>query len=241
MQPLQQDKDWLYMAVSLSGFMGSFGTPSRRDRHRRTARHPGKSVMTGIICNAMGCERGDIDAIKEVSSLRMTSYALKTEGAFVDFQTAPRNVHRPYSKVINGCVQAGKKDEDHILMYRHYLSGFKFVVVMEGPRDLVLKCHQALEYPARELFIGRKCCLPTEPILSDVFGTEEEADQEVTRIAAESCGLPLLDVSCQRDSDIGDATDVLMDQPVKFGDPSVKYLRRFIRDFRVDIGVPEEE
>ena len=56
---------------------------------------------------------------------------------------------------------------------------------MEGQDEYVEKCGLAVENPFYPLFLGRRDCIPSVPIMQGVFSTMEEAAKRILEIAEE--------------------------------------------------------
>ena len=68
--------------------------------------------------------------------------------------------------------------ESTIVSPRTYLQDAAFLAAIGGPADLLECCRNALQAPAWPVFLGRKSCVPTRPILdslTDMFRSLEEA------------------------------------------------------------------
>lgn len=138
------------LLLRLSGAMQSWGVQSRFGV-RDTGREPSKSGVIGLICAAMGIDRGDEDSMKIFGALRM-GVRVEQEGVIrSDYHTA-KNVLK---------AGGGKKDTE--LSTRYYLAGAIFLVGLES-EDLALleKIQSALKNPVWPLFLGRKAFVPDD-------------------------------------------------------------------------------
>lgn len=139
------------LLLRLQGAMQSWGTTSRFDE-RDTQLEPSKSGVLGLICAALGRDRGE--PLDDLATLTM-GIRVDREGFILrDFQTA--------TGVINA---AGKVDMGRtVVSPRYYLCDAAFLVGLEGGAPLLTHIHQALRDPHWPLCLGRKGCLPSPPI-----------------------------------------------------------------------------
>lgn len=148
----------------------SFGAPLV-DQHGFTLRFPGRAMLAGLLANALGYEHRDFVQLARLQD--GLSYAVRQDRMdvpLVDFQT----VFLGHAHMRQGGWTSwgrseersgGSPQETHI-RYRHYRADAAYTVAIEtkaGPS--LIELEQALRTPARPLFIGRKCCLPSVPLL----------------------------------------------------------------------------
>lgn len=123
---------------------------------RSTEREPTKSGVIGMIAAAMGIQRND-DA-KKLAPLAQLRFGVRAdkEGVLLkDFHTVqvPREKHPEVS-------------------YRYYLSDAAFLVALESDdKKLLEEIAAALQKPVYPLYLGRKSCPPTLPV---VLGVKDE-------------------------------------------------------------------
>ena len=123
---------------------------------RSTEREPTKSGVVGMIAAAMGIQRND-DA-KKLAPLAQLRFGVRAdkEGVLLkDFHT----VQVP-----------GEKHPE--VSYRYYLSDAAFLVALESDdKTLLESIASALQKPVYPLYLGRKSCPPTLPV---VLGVKDE-------------------------------------------------------------------
>ena len=149
------------LILRLNSVLQSWGSTSNF-KVRETNREPTKSGVIGLICAAMGIKRGEgKELIDKLSKLDMVVCVLREGELLKDFVTvAAKKIGNP------------KPDKNRLLLDKHYLSGADFLVGLSGSKELLDTIANALEDPQFMLFLGRKCCIPSEPILFS--RTEEE-------------------------------------------------------------------
>lgn len=140
------------LILNLAGPMQSWGVDGKFS-FRETLFMPTKSGVIGILCAAMGIERDDVTNLHRVSKIRMAAAPIKSG-----------NVERDYH-TIKDVLKASGGIKDTELTERLYLADWHFVVVLEGAKELLMEVKQALLNPKWVLFLGRKSCAPSCPIV----------------------------------------------------------------------------
>ena len=138
------------LLLRLSGPLQSWGVQSRF-AVRDTGREPSKSGVIGLLCAALGRPRSE--PLDDLTALRM--------GVRVDQEG---HVERDYHTAMN-VLRARGSTKDTEPSARYYLADARFLVGLAGEdRALLASLHQALRAPTWALFLGRKACVPGEPI-----------------------------------------------------------------------------
>lgn len=156
--------------------MMSFGT-TMVDGLGRTGAFPGRSLLTGLLGNALGFDHRDAEALGTLQS-RLRHAVRRDAGgeARQDYQTADLGQtflldDRAWTTRGKLSPRKGTKDakEGTHLRFRFYLVDSVFTIALALQRadeaPTVDALEKALSHPARPLFLGRKCCLPASPIL----------------------------------------------------------------------------
>jgi CRISPR system Cascade subunit CasD len=207
--------DTAYLALLLDGPLQSWGFSSRFQR-RTTGLHPTKSAVVGLICAAMGLAKGspeEHDMLPELAKLKMTSIPIPrndvrrmedfhTTGGGYDKKTEPQFIPRKAS---------GGPCDNPTVSRRQYLLDARFGVILAGDR-FVLERAAALEDPVWGVWLGRKSCIPAEPIFRGTFKMRVEAERALIGDASINQFTRLEEVA---NFDAG--TDSYNDQPVSFG------------------------
>lgn len=157
------------LLLRLAAPIQSWGSDSRFDT-RRTGREPTKSGVIGLLAAAMGIARDDDEALKPLLDLRM-GVRIEREGRLLrDFHTA-WGYKRDSSKRIAYDKSTGRPipaDSNTYVTYRYYLCDAVFLVALEGEADLLACLETALKRPSFPLFLGRRACPPTLPLVLGV-------------------------------------------------------------------------
>ena len=157
---------------------------------------PAASMLTGLLANAMGWRRVESEKHQRLQDRLVFAARIDREPAggvrMTDFQTAQLGAND------KGWTTRGFPDEraggantynaPH-LRYRDYFADMSVTVALrlepEDDAPTLDDLKAALEEPARPLFIGRKPCLPSMPLLHGDF-----ADGDTALTALKSVPLP---------------------------------------------------
>lgn len=144
------------------------------DQINPVERFPGRSLITGLLANALGWDHCDANRLAELQTrLRLAARWDAEPERLVDYHTVDLGQEH---LVGTGWTTRGRREDrgsgaatsgTH-QRYRHYwANGVATVAVAltddDAPDVTALEC--ALLNPARPLFIGRKTCLPASPLL----------------------------------------------------------------------------
>lgn len=163
------------LVLRLEGPLQSWGTSLSKQAHRDTALMPTKSGVIGLIANAMGRDRSE-----SVADLAAGRFAVRTERPGVvlsDYHTGRSTELIVHQRRVKG-PKAKVGAEKTLLSTRLYLHDAAFIACLELEDDLAAKVVKSLRHPARQLFLGRRGCPPTGPVLVGiVLESMEEALQ----------------------------------------------------------------
>jgi CRISPR system Cascade subunit CasD len=134
---------------------------------------PALSMVTGLIANALGWDRGDYVLHNRLQARLLLGTRLETPGSRVtDFQTAQLAAND------KGWTTWGSPEERRggplsynspHLRYRDYHADLTALVALRvEPADEIPSLDDialALDHPKRPLFVGRKPCLPTSRLM----------------------------------------------------------------------------
>lgn len=177
------DRD--YLIFHLCGPMASWGNIAAGS-YRSTDDHPTKSAVIGILCAALGIERED----QEKQSLLTDAYDMICVSAcnstlVVDYHTTASNSVEGATnrnEEINGILGDRKVEgkKNTILSNRDYIcNGYYTIFISDrGTAAYSLKdLKDALGRPKYTLYLGRKSCPVSMPVVADIktFGSMKEA------------------------------------------------------------------
>lgn len=157
----------------------SFGAPIV-DQHGATQAFPALSMLTGLLGNALGWEHRDHEKLQALQA--RIRYAARTDRRgerISDYQTVDLGqdylIDENTAWTTWGRVEErgkGQATQGTWIRHREYwvdsLHTVALSLVPSSGSPTVAELQNALKYPARPLFIGRKCCLPSAPILAGV-------------------------------------------------------------------------
>jgi CRISPR system Cascade subunit CasD len=199
-----------FLALRLEGPLQSWGYDSQYNR-RNTGLMPTKSAITGICCAALGLSRGSTGEQEFLASFgktRMTAIAIPRNGMK---NKLPVRRLQDYHTVQNTRRASGAINNDCVLTHRQYLTDAFFGVLLEGESLLLKQVADALEDPVWGLWLGRKTCIPTAPVLA---GLRSDWTEALRLLIGER---PLESFTRQEDVDsFADGRDSLPDMPVSF-------------------------
>lgn len=137
------------LVIRLAGPIQAWGASSRFTR-RDTRHEPTKSGVVGLLAAAQGLRR--TDSIEHLASL--------TFGVRVD---QPGSLMRDF--------QVARSLDDARTMplsYRYYLGDAVFVAAVEGDDALIEGLSESLRNPTFPLYLGRRSCPPSQPLMLEV-------------------------------------------------------------------------
>lgn len=144
------------------------------DQLNPTWRFPGKSMLVGLLGNALGWDHRDVDRLQALQErLRFAARWDAEPSPLTDYQTV--DLGQP-CLVDTGWTTRGRREDrkggsaatsTHQRWRDYWANGVTTVALtLDGEGAPTLDdLEQALKVPARPLFIGRKPCLPAAPIL----------------------------------------------------------------------------
>lgn len=185
--------DKRFLALRLEGPLQSWGFDSQYNR-RNTALMPTKSAIAGMCCAALGYARGSEEEagfLKQFGKIRMTAIAIPRQGRkkelsvrrLHDYHTVgggydPNNPKERGSITVSaedGKPRAKNGQALAVLTHRQYLMDAAFGILLAGDADLLGQIVTALVDPKWGLWLGRKTCIPSAPVLAGLCDTREDA------------------------------------------------------------------
>lgn len=163
-----------FLAIRLEGPLQSWGCDSPFNR-RNTGLMPTRSAIAGMCCAALGLGRGSDGEKKFLVAfgpVRMTAIAVPR---FKATRELPVRRMQDYHTVQNTRRASGAMNPDCVLTHRQYLADASFGVLLEGDARLLEEIAGALADPRWGLWLGRKSCIPTAPVLAGLRDAREDA------------------------------------------------------------------
>ncbi len=152
------------------------------DQINPTRDFPGRAMLAGLLGNALGYDHRDTEALEALQArVRWAAREDLPGKAFMDYQTV--NLIAPY--MLEGWTTRGQPegrkggDNATAIRNRHYLANAVYIVAVTlsaGSGPDVDALDRAVQRPARPLFLGRKCCIPSTPLRYARVSTERLRD-----------------------------------------------------------------
>lgn len=212
-----------FLALRLEGPLQSWGFDSQYNR-RNTGLMPTKSAIAGMCCAALGFARGSDEEYSFLASfgkVKMTAIAIPRNGAKKEL---PVRRLQDYHTVQKTRRASGAINNDCVLTHRQYLTDATFGVLLEGDGILLSQISAAVADPVWGVWLGRKTCVPSAPVLAGL--KENLADALRLLIGEKSID------SFTRQEDVenfADGLDSLSDAPVSFATERRLFSPRRIR------------
>ncbi len=151
------------------------------DERGVTEPFPGRSMLTGLLGNALGYDHRDAAALRRLQDrLRHAARCDRPGSLLIDFQTVDlgqRFLTEAWST--RGSVvsrRGGSAGTGTHIRRRHFWADAVFTVALlldpEADEPSLARCAAALAEPERPLFLGRKPCLPSLPLVLDLVRSD---------------------------------------------------------------------
>ena len=147
-----------FLVLRLEGVLQAWGESSKWD-FRDTSSMPSKSGIVGLLGCAMGEPRESAVLVELAQHIRLAVRADRAGTRFVDFQTV---TGRPHLLAATG---SPRTTGDTILSPHAYLQDACFTVFIETTDAWRERLVTALQFPKWCLYLGRKNCVPSRPVL----------------------------------------------------------------------------
>lgn len=154
------------LVFRLAAPLQSWGARSRFD-DRDTQTVPTKSAICGFLAAALG--RGRDANMSDLASLTLSVRVDRPGVLLRDFHTAGTG-YPPERQLRKG---SGARHSDTIVTERWYLADAAFTVAVAGDAATINVCAAALTTPRWPLFLGRRSCPTTGPVLLGVIDSED--------------------------------------------------------------------
>jgi len=213
-----------FLALRLEGPLQSWGFDSQYNR-RNTGLMPTKSAVAGICCAALGLPRGSEEErqfLESFGAFRMTAIAIPK--IIHKQKDLPVRRLRDYHTVQHTRRANGAMNPDCVLTQRIYLTDSAFGVVLEGNGGILLQIADALADPKWGIWLGRKTCIPSAPVLA---GIKEDYAQALSLLIGDR---PLESFTRQEEVEsFSDGRDSLPDAPISFASERRMFASRRVR------------
>jgi CRISPR system Cascade subunit CasD len=151
------------LVLRLAGPLQSWGSQSKYNR-RDTDMQPTKSGIIGLLAAADGRRRAD--PIEDLVGLRFGVRIDQPGTMLRDYHTISDFRGRPLRSASVGRDGRQKRTGYSTkVTHRYYLQDAVFVAVIEGDPALLASLADAVRAPGFPLALGRRSCVPTQPLL----------------------------------------------------------------------------
>lgn len=213
--------DIRFLALRLEGPLQSWGFDSQYNR-RNTGLMPTKSAVAGMCCAALGLPRGsdkEQEFLASFGTVRMTAIAIPRRLK----KELPVRRLQDYHTVQNTKTAGGKNKDCHIT-HRQYLTDAAFGILLAGEAALLGEIAAALADPVWGIWLGRKTCIPSAPVLA---GLKENRNDALRLLIGEK---PLESFTRQEGvGNFAEGHDSLPDAPVSFATERRLFSPRRVR------------
>ena len=147
------------LVLRLEGPLQSWGENAKWD-FRDSSTMPTKSGIVGLLGCAMGQEQGSQVLVELAQSITVAVRADRPGAKFVDFQTVQGDP-------LMAATGKPKTTGNTILSPHAYLQDASFTIFIDTTPEWQQRIISALENPRWCMYLGRKNCVPSRPILAD--------------------------------------------------------------------------
>ena len=165
------------LVLRLDGLLQSWGEHSKWD-FRDSGSMPTKSAIVGLLGCALGWDRGDKKLVSLSEAIKLAIREDCKGVEMIDFHT----VQSKHLLNAQGKHRGKSGEYSTLITNRTYLQNAYFTVAITGPKDLLCSLAHALEKPKWPVYLGRKACVPSRPVLGEFterYTSLEEAVQEL--------------------------------------------------------------
>jgi CRISPR system Cascade subunit CasD len=196
------------LGIVLQAPLMSFGSVAVDESVRPTARFPTKSMVVGLLANVLGYSRNEPKAIARLqSSIEIASRIDRLEtDSLTDYQTAIlANAGSDAQSFVvesmwssrgtlmgRGKSGFGGKEGGTVQIFKKYLQDGSFTVAVSSDDPALFgEIVEAVQRPARPVFLGRKGCLPSREIFECVVEADDVLDA-LLKVPVREEGVPSL-------------------------------------------------
>ena len=227
-----------HLALYLRAPLQSWGSASQFG-DRATFDAPTRSGILGLLAAACGIDKNDEAAdrawLARATALSLSVFAFDRGNRMTDFHTVGARYDKddPWQERMIPTKAKDGKPRGTDLTHRDYLAASTFGAVLSGDGTLLDEIAAHLANPVWGVWLGRKSCIPSEPILAGLFDSQEAAETALTTrfrdSLARSGKKEMPPGFAIRETSEAEADETLLDVPVSFARREF-HARRIRRD-----------
>ena len=208
-----------YLSLYLRAPMQSWGVAAKFG-DRPSLSFPSKSGIIGMLAAAAGVDRTDGAWLQMANSLSMRCLVFKPGRRLQDYHTVGGGYDAKHSwsrRRMSAKADGGTPST--VLTTREYLQDAIFGVVLGSENTAFFGCLvDAIRDPIWGIWLGRKSCIPTEPIYAGYFETTLAAEAALQARAMASLSMSEEVPVCKiiTEVPVNEAEEVWHDLPVNF-------------------------
>lgn len=217
-----------FLLLWLESPLQSWGEGSRYSR-RENINFPTKSGVYGLILCALGLPGTQVELLKRMSDFRLNVFGYKKSsnnllnefllrdfhmvGSGYDISDSWEKYLVPKTSEEKNSGGGGAKRT-----YRFFIQNMAFACILEIPSNFEHDIKLGFESPRWPLFLGRKCCVPSDIIYRGIFDDYSQALVRADEIAKNKGRIKSIEVydGVIENIDNGEIM-ILNDVPVEFG------------------------
>ena len=181
------------LILRLEGPLQCWGETSKWDS-RDSADFPTRSGIVGLLGCAMGLGRNDPDLVRLSDAIRLAVRADRPGIRSVDYQTVTG------TPLLNADGKP-KSTGNTIVSQRAYLQDACFTVFLETDSVWREKIKSALRSPQWSIYLGRKSCVPSRPVLAEESEAYASLEDAVGRYPAADRAVKPMTCELEREND----------------------------------------
>lgn len=206
------------LLLRIAAPLQSWGSSSRFP-DRKTDIAPTKSGIIGMVAAALGRKRDD-----SIDDLLNLGFAVRIE--------QEGNIESDSQNATQWERDTGKKNNTLPRSIRYYISDGVFLVALEGEKDKLEEIEYALKHPIFHLFLGRKSCPPSTPLVlgikeKDKLSVLREEKWHASEWFKEKTGETTF-LTIIRGGKVGESGDLVHDSPLSFSPLKRSYANRVV-------------
>ncbi|MFT6242542.1 MAG: CRISPR system Cascade subunit CasD [Akkermansiaceae bacterium] len=220
--------------------MQAWGASSRFPR-RDTPPHPTKSGIIGMVAAALGIDKfskTEAEELEPLRQLKLSTYAIPRRDRWGN--NLPVNRLQDFHTIGGGFDAKNPAEKEHlprkagggsssnaVITRRDYLLDSCFLIALTGDPETLEKIPPAIANPKWGTWLGRKCCIPSLPIVAEKgIDLQVLADKVLEKTGLNPAPLESFDRTLEEG---GNGAFGQLDQPAAYAarDYQTRTIRRF--------------